>query len=144
MSDDPLWRRTETGWVPADEQSQELFSSFAVGDVCRFKPRKMRNPAFHRKFFALLKICVDSTEGWTVDSLRKYLAIETGFFVPYTFPARPGIVLREAKSISFGKMDADDFHKFYNDAINVMIRDVVPHISEQELRDAVEQELVRA
>jgi hypothetical protein len=79
-----------------------------------------------------------------VDSLRKYLAIETGHFVPYTFPARPGIVLREAKSISFSKMDADDFHKFFNDAINIMLRDVVPHISEQELRDAVEQELVRA
>jgi hypothetical protein len=144
VSDDPLWRRTLTGWLPADEQAQELFSSFAVGDVCRFKPRKMRNPAFLRKFFALVSLCVDSTEGWTVDSLRKYVAIETGHFTPYTFPARPGIVLREAKSISFGKMDSDTFTAFFNDAINVMIRDVVPHISEQELRDAVEMTLATA
>lgn len=144
MSDDPLWRRTLTGWAPADEEAQELFLAFKAGDVCRFKPRKMRNEGHHRKFFALIKICVQNTDGWTKDSLREYVAIKTGHCIIYTFPAMPDYVFRKAKSISWAKMDQTEFEAFYNRAIDVMLRDVVPHIPEKELRAAVEMELIAA
>ena len=145
MADEaPLWRRSLAGWQPADPEAQELFDAFKVGDVCRFKPTKVRNAAFLRKFFALVRLCVDNTEGWDVQSLREYVAIECGFFTPYTIPVMPGVVLRRPKSISFAKMDAEQFDKFFSKAINVLLRDVVPHISERELRDAVEMNLVMA
>ena len=144
MSDDPLWRRGVAGWQPADPEAEELFHGFTVGDVCRFKPRKMRNPGHHRKLFALIKMCVDNTEGWTVESLREYVAIECGYFTTFTFPAKPGYVFRKAKSISYANLDQTGFDKLFNRAIDVMIRDVVPHISAKELRDAVEINLVTA
>ncbi len=144
MTDAPLWRRSLAGWQPADAEAQELFDAFKVGDVCRFKPSKVRNPAFHRLFFALIKLCVENTEGWEVQSLREYVAIETGWFTPYTIPVMPGVVLRRPKSISFAKMDAAAWEVFFSKAIDVLIRDVVPHISAKELRDAVELNLVMA
>jgi hypothetical protein len=142
--DDPLWRRAETGWVPADEEAQELFSAFKLGEVCRFKPRKMRNEGHHRKFFALIKMVVQNSDGWTVESLREYVAIECGWFTAFTFPAQPGFVFRKAKSISWGKMDQTQFDVFFNKAIDVLIKNVVPHISAKELRDAVEMNLAVA
>lgn len=144
MSDDPLWRRSIAGWIPADDEAQEIFLAFKAGDVCRFKPRKMRNEGHHRKFFALIKMVVQNTDGWTIDSLREYVAIETGWFVVYTFPSKPGFVFRKAKSISWAKMDQVAFEAFFSKAIDILIRDVVPHISAKELRDAVEMELVLA
>jgi hypothetical protein len=144
MNDDPLWRRGVAGWQPSDPQAQELFDAFKVGDVCRFKPTRVRNAAFLRKFFALVRLCVDNTEGWDVQSLREYVAIQTGWFEPYTIPVMPGVVLKRPKSISFAKMDSESFNTFFSKAINILLRDVVPHISERELRDAVEMNLVMA
>ena len=144
MSDDPLWRRSLSGWVPADDEAQELFTAFKVGDVVRFKPRKMRNPGHHRKWFALLKMCADNAEGWTVESLKEYVAIETGWFTAFTFPAKPGFVFRKAKSISWASMDQIEFEKFFSRSIDILIRDVVPHIPAKELRDAVELNLAVA
>lgn len=144
MTDAPLWRRGVAGWQPADPEAQELFEAFKVGEVVRFKPAKMRNEGHHRKFFALIKMCVQNSEGWTKDSLREYVAIKTGHFVAYTFPAMPGYVFRKAKSISWAKMDQVAFEAFYSRAIDVLLRDVVPQIPEKELRDAVEMQLVTA
>ena len=144
MSDDPLWRRGVAGWQPSDPQAQELFDAFKVGDVCRFKPTRVRNAAFLRKFFALVRLCVDNSDGWTVQSLREYVAIETGWWSVYTIPVLPGVILKRPKSISFAKMTSDEFETFFSSAINVLLLNVVPHIQERELRDAVENELVRA
>lgn len=140
----PLWRRSVAGLVPADAAAQERFEALRVGDVVRCKPTKMRNEKFHRKFFALLNLCLKNADGWTDESLFDYLKIQTGHFTPMTFPAAPGYVFRKPKSISWASMDAVDFEKFFNAAINVMLKDVVPHIPEAELRDAVELELVMA
>lgn len=144
MSDAPLWRRGVAGWQPADPEAQELFEAFRVGDVCRFKPTRVRNAAFLRKFFALIRLCVENTDGWDVQSLREYVAIETGWFTPYTIPVLPGVVLKRPKSISFAKMSSEDFDRFFSKAINVLLRDVVPHINERELRDAIEMQLAVA
>ena len=144
MADEPLWRRGVAGWVPADEAAQELFEAFNLGDVTRFHTPKIRNAAHLSKFFVLVKLCVQNSDGWTVQSLREYVAIETGWFTPYTIPVLPGVVLKRPKSISFASMDQTKFEAFYNAAINVLLKDVVPHIPEGELRAAVENELVRA
>lgn len=144
MSDDPLWRRTLTGWAPADPEAQELFLAFKAGDVCRFRPRKMRNAGHHRKLFALIKMCVDNSDGWTTESLLDWVKLETGHFEPYSFPTMPGVVLRRPKSISFASMDQSEFEAFFSRAIDVLIKDAVPHISAKELRDAVEMNLVMA
>jgi hypothetical protein len=139
-----MWRRSVAGWVPADEEAQEIFEGFRVGEFARFKAPKVRNPRFHRKFFALIRLCVQNTEGWDTQSLREYVAVETGWFTPYTIPVLPGVVLKRAKSISFAKMDDLAFERFFTRAMDVLLEKVVPHIPEAELRAAVENELVMA
>jgi hypothetical protein len=139
-----LWRRSIGGFIPADPEAQELFDKLDPGQVVRAEVKRMRHPAHHRKLFALLKLCVENSEGWSTESLLDYLKIETGHFTPITFPAMPGYVFKKPKSISFGNMGQDAFEKFYSAAIDVMLRDVVPHIPADELRSAVEMQLVVA
>lgn len=141
MTDAPLWRRGVAGWQPADPEAHALFEAFKVGEVVRFKPAKMRNAKFHRKYWALINLCVKNTEGWTAESLSDYIKIKTGHFTPFVLPVAPDVIVRKPKSISFSAMDDIQFGLFFETAINAMIRWVVPHISAEELRNAVELEL---
>ena len=48
--------KTERGLAPATEADQETIQSWKVGQVVHGKFARMRNAAFHRKFFALLDL----------------------------------------------------------------------------------------
>lgn len=140
----PLWRRAPGGFIPADPEAEEAFAATKVGEVVRMKPAKPRNVLHHRKYWALVNLCAKNADGWTAESLSDYLKVKTGHFTPMTIPVAPDVIIRKPKSISFAAMDQMEFEKFYDRALDVMVRWVVPHIPKQELRDAVELELVMA
>lgn len=54
--------KTERGLAPATEADKETIQSWKVGQVVHGKFARMRNAAFHRKFFALLKLAFDYWE----------------------------------------------------------------------------------
>ena len=141
--------KTASGaFVPATEEDAEAAKRFRVGEVCRMELRAMRNGAFHRKFFALLKIAFDmwaetkpahEYHGRPVlpdfDRFRRDVTIMAGFFRP-VWNAR-GELRVEAESIAFGSMTEERFEALYSATINVILSKILPGrgLTEEQLRE---------
>ena len=82
-------------WLPADDAALEFRRRFKVGEVAHGDFAKMRNPAFHKKYMALLNLGFDNWEPGEIDSdhgipeknfdrFRKDVAIMCGFYTLVT------------------------------------------------------------
>ena len=127
----------------------EVLSKWKAGDAIRCKVSKMRNPQFHRKYFALLNYAFDHWEpdenpteslGLAVPPeknfkrFRKDVTISCGYYdLVYDIK---GNIHANAKSISFGKMDEHEFSELYEKTISFLIRNVIRNHTREDL-DAV-------
>jgi hypothetical protein len=152
--------KTATGYalMPAHETDLEAVKKLPNGQPIRCKVTRVRNPLFHRKFFALMNHLFDIWEPPVVmaahelaqgyfdadlaqpeknfDRFRKDLTILAGF---YTHQFRvDGSVRVEPKSISFANMDEDEFEQLYDKMIDVGIKYVARNYTGPELRAVVD------
>ncbi|HIF9483147.1 TPA: DUF1367 family protein [Photobacterium damselae] len=155
--------------VPLTDDDKAIIEKKRVGTVIECDFKTIRNPMFHRKYFALLNLGFDYWEpkGGTVspaergllmrfvkmlaqyggelqtlqdiasgylehlsehraqleieksfEAYRKWVIIESGFYDVVVLPN--GTIRREAKSISFAKMDDVEFNELYNSSFNVL------------------------
>ncbi|EKO3565450.1 DUF1367 family protein [Vibrio metschnikovii] len=79
-----LVRSKTGGLAPLSPEDDEILKRYRVGDVIEFPklPNKVRNPQFHRKYMALLKLGFDYWEpigGTLCPSENKLLDNYTGF-----------------------------------------------------------------
>jgi hypothetical protein len=141
--------KTSSGaFVPATEEDAAAAKRFRVGEVSRVELKAMRNGAFFRKYFALLKIAFDmwaetqpaqEYHGRSVlpdfDRFRRDVTIMAGFFRP-VWNAR-GELRVEAESIAWSSMTEERFEKLYSATINVILQKILPGrgLTEQGLRD---------
>jgi hypothetical protein len=116
--------------------------------------KRIRNYEFHKKFFALVNYAYefwepaplpDSPEHrWrkkvtpekNMDRFRKDLTILAGWYDAHY--RVNGEVRIEAKSISFAAMDEDEFEKLYSATIDVILKHVCTQMTEERLRDIVD------
>jgi len=145
--------KTANGFlVPASDEDSEKARKWKVGAVIRCEVTQMRNPLFHRKFFALVRLAYDAWsevmpdreyKGVRVqpsfDRFRRDLAILAGHCKP-VFAAN-GEVRLEADSISFSQMSEETFEKLYSATITVILEKILPNrgYTDEGLRDLVEQ-----
>lgn len=134
--------------IPCDPGAQEFITKLKAGAGVRAKITKVRNIGFHRKFFALLNIGFEAWEtpqgeyaGVKIekefDRFRKDVVILAGYYTPvYNMK---GEVRLEAKSISFGSMEQDEFEKVYSAVANVLLRKVLTRYTREDLDRVVEQ-----
>ena len=180
--------KTSGGLVPHTEHDKATFNKWKLGAIVSGNFKQVRNPKFHRKFFALLNLTFDYYEpssgvltadekriatkifmtldnhndknGFfinfgrefmrseseqrraTIESIekafepfRKWLTIEAGFYdeIPV-----PGGVVKEAKSISFSKMEDIEFSQLYKSVFDVCWRFVLSRVfkCEEEAEEA--------
>ncbi|MBW2600152.1 MAG: DUF1367 family protein [Deltaproteobacteria bacterium] len=125
--------KTATGLFPADEDSKELYDKIKTGNTVTAEIRTVRNPAFMRKYFSLLKLGFDAWEPGEVDSVhgkpeknfdrfRKDITILCGHY--HLVVRLNGDVRVEADSIAFGNMTEETFEKLYNQTINVLLKNI--------------------
>ena len=123
---------------PADEVATDAIRKFPAGEVYEIEIKRPRNLKFHRKAFALMQLAYENQENYTeFDKFRRALVIEAGYFDDLRL--LDGTTVREAQSLSFAKMDEDDFGKLYNALINTILRVVLPGVGRPELEAQVEQ-----
>ena len=81
-----------------------------------------RNYEFHKKFFALCKIGCEysKTVEMPFDAFREYITIKAGYAEIYLTPK--GKFVR-AKSISFAKMEQEEFEMLYSRVLDKIILD---------------------
>lgn len=134
--------------MPADPGATEFIEQLKLGIGVRAKITKVRNIGFHRKFFALLQIGFEAWEtpqgeyaGMKIEKeferFRKDVTILAGFYTPvYNMK---GEVRLEAKSISFGSMEQDEFENVYSAVANVLLRKVLTKYTREDLDAVVER-----
>jgi hypothetical protein len=147
--------RTQLGFSPADDEASEAMRRFPLGSIAKFDVKLMRNGAFFRKWWALVKVGYDY---WTetcepmmfkgqpvlpdFDRFRHDITIMAGFYRP-VWNAK-GEMRVEAESIAWASMSEERFGKLYNATVAALLKLVFngkrgPRWTEEELRMTVEQ-----
>jgi hypothetical protein len=125
--------------------------NLAPGEIAEVAVVVPRNPRFHRKFFALLKIGFDAWEptlthdGQPVakdfDQFREDVTIMAGHYMQ-TWTLDGEMRLR-AKSISFGRMDETEFERVYSSVADVLLGKVLKGYKDRAELDRVVDHIMR-
>lgn len=120
MSERALFRHGLEGFVPFNDEAQEFASRCKLGDIVELKPVKVRNGAYHRLFFAMLKLISDNSQPHISEKAALHFAkIASG----------TGDVVTDSRgethfipgSISFAKLDQAGFEAFVQSAIPPLV-----------------------
>lgn len=121
------------GWEPANEKAISFHKKAAPGGIAHGDFSMVRNPGFHRKYFALLNIgflnwqpeMVETRWGLPVkdfDTFREIVTILGGHReLVFRLNGEPRM---KAKSISFANMEEPEFRELYSKTIDVLIKNV--------------------
>lgn len=152
-----LFQKGSTGLVSACQEATDWLSKKKLGATILVEPREMRNGAFFRKYWALVKLGFDywsevaapiEYRGQPVlpefDRFRKDVTILAGFYHPVV--NLKGEVRIEAESLKWASMTEETFAKLYDATIQVLLAKVFngrvcKHWTEQQLRDVAAQVL---
>lgn len=150
-----LFQKGSTGLVPACEEATQWLTKKKLGVTILVEPREMRNGAFFRKWWALVKLgydywseCAQTIEfrGQPVlpdfDRFRKDVTISAGFYFPVV--NLKGEVRIEPESLKWGSMTEERFVKLYDATIQVLLQRVFngrvcKEWTEEELRNVAAQ-----
>jgi hypothetical protein len=138
---------------PADQQAAEYLSKLKLGEVVKVKATRMRNPQFHRKFFALLNLAFDAWEpventyrGEAVrknfEQFRNDVTVLAGYYE--TAVTLKGETRLTAKSISFGSMGQDEFEALYSAVVDVVLARILTKYTRDDLDEVIERLLAFA
>lgn len=107
--------------IAAHDSDLELIKKMTTGEMYEFEFKKPRNIKFHRKFFALLNLTYENQQIYNdITRMRKELTKAVGYYE--SFLNHKGVLVYEAKSISFASMDEIEFSQFYNKFLDVIIK----------------------
>lgn len=129
-----------TSLVPVDDIGREALKRFKQGEIITVDLKKPRNPQFHRKFFAMLKIIFENQEYFSsLESLRHVCLIEIGECE--LIRMKGGKEYYKPHSMNFASMDELAFGLLYDKAVQWVITTVIPGLEAKGLDDMVSMEL---
>ena len=138
-------RVTPYGLVPLYDSDHDLKQRLRVGSTVRCRVSLPRNYRFHKKFFALVRLTFDNlplplVERWNVrsenDMLRRFKR-DLGYYSSTVNDLGEREI--EYRSISFSAMDEEEFERFYDDCVNLVLYGYIPGINRQDLLEEVER-----
>lgn len=150
-----IFQKGATGLLPACEEAAEWLKKKKLGSTILVEPREMRNGAFFRKWWALVKLGYDywsesvqtiEFKGQPVlpdfDRFRKDVTISAGFYYPVV--NLKGEVRIEPESLKWASMTEERFEKLYSATIHVLLQrvfngKVCKQWSEEDLRSVTNQ-----
>lgn len=122
---DGLFRKSFGYLRPADEEAQEIVAGMGRDEVVRVTVRRVRNPRFHRLFFALMNLVWQHQDRFVSrEALLTYVKIGVGHVE--TVILDDGRTVYIPKSISFAKLDEHDFRKFFDAVVRLLVERVLP------------------
>ena len=125
--------KTIAGFTPSDVPTEDWARTIKMGDMVGADFKKVRNPAFLRKYFALLHLGFDNWVPGEINSeygvpeknfeqFREDTTILAGYY--HLVIRMNGSVRVVADSISFANMEEEKFEKLYNSTINVFLKHI--------------------
>ena len=122
-----------------DMAALEVMQKWKIGDVVSATVRRPRNPQHHKKLFAMLQIVWEGTAVQDryprVENLLDALKLALGHCEPVSLP--DGTAAMKVKSIAFESMAQDEFEKFYDEAVDIIVTRLVPHLDREDLEAQV-------
>jgi hypothetical protein len=124
---------------PVDPHSAEIWADLPRGKVLGATIRQKRNVDHHRKFFALLNVVWPHQELYsTTDQLLDGIKLATGHTRDVMHPETGERFLAPA-SIAFDKMDQGAFEQFYDRAVDLICRRIIPGVGRADLEREVNE-----
>ena len=122
--------------VPVTEWDRDRLLDVPEGKDLSIKISRTRSARQHRLFWALMQIVVDNHPFYIRgEQLVEWLKVRLGYVDEIMF--HDGSMMTKVSSISFTSMGQDEFQKFFNLALHVIITEVVP-VSREQLLDQLE------
>lgn len=121
------------GFWPADERAEDFARGVREGEIIKSDMKRPRNGAQHRLYFALLsKVQENTDDRWpNTDALLQAVKIALGHFD--TMQLVDGRIVPHPRSISFGSMPQDDFRRFFDDTVKLVITKIIPGLDRNDL-----------
>ena len=141
-------RKLYDSFVPTDLVSIEAMECMPMNAEFKCVFTLPRNLKFHRKLFVLFGIAFDAFDLGEIrykgvivkknmERFRKDITIKAGFYdVVFNLE---GELRLEAKSISFAKMDDEEFGRLYNECINVILEKVLTNYTKDDINEQVDR-----
>ena len=116
--------------APGSDIEEARMARFKNNCMHEIEIKQPRNPAFHGKVFSFFNYCFDywkppgeySDRAGQFDVFRKHLTCLSGYYESYY--SINGDVRIEAKSISYGNMDQEEFEQFYHDLVQAAMKHI--------------------
>jgi hypothetical protein len=134
-------RNTETGLIPLYDSDLYERKKLKIGEDYEVEIHKARNIQFHKKYFALIKCAwLNLPEQYDElyphpDNFRKAVQIMAGFYDTYYL--LDGTQIIDTKSIAFDSMDEIEFKEVYSKVLDVIIKNILPLNTEQEIEQEI-------
>jgi hypothetical protein len=127
--------KKDSGLSPYDDEAREGFKKFTPGDVLSIEVKRVRNYNHHKTMFRLINLVLENTDRFSNKTqVLDYLKFKVG---EYTTRIIDQTVITELNSISFDSMDQDHFNVFFSDSINVILTDLLPGNTREEIVNEV-------
>lgn len=139
---------TEHGLVPFGEEAEAWFNKQPIGSAMHGTITKIRNPRFHRKFFAMLNVAFKNYE-WpkvetnygrvtvSFDLFRDFVICKAGHYEAALTPL--GEVRVRPKSIAWDQMDEDEFQKLYSDVLDHILMNYLDRWTGHDMEAAIQR-----
>lgn len=138
--------KSAAGLVPSDAMAAEWLAKVQIGKAVNAKVSLPRNGNYHRKFFAMLNVAYANHDWPSVQSqfgpvktsfemFRKYVTVKAGHYEMDITPR--GEIRAEPKSISWAKMDEEEFQRLYSDVLDVILMEFLNNWTSGDMDHAV-------
>ena len=110
--------KTPFGLKPVSDEDIKRLKKIEEGEVIVAEYTKSRNYRFLKKYMALIQLMWENDSlNLTRERYRKEMEIAAGYFEAYE--GYNGELRREPKSISFGKMEEEEFEQLFHDMLQI-------------------------
>jgi hypothetical protein len=123
--------------MPFGPEAEAWMGSTKQGQVIEVDATRPRNTPFHRKYFALLNYAYENWDIEEIDATKNFdrfrddITILAGYYEKYY--RTDGSVRIEAKSISFAKMEQQEFDALYSKTLDILLANILPSHTPEEI-----------
>lgn len=136
--------RSPFGLSGAYDEDREAIKKLKHDEIYEVDIKLQRNPAFHRKYFALFRLAWEfqneDTQSWfgSMDAWRKAVEVAAGHCgKAYSLTINDWVEI--PKSIAFDKMKEEEFQDLYERVKHVLFTVFLPDIAEEDFFEALKE-----
>lgn len=134
--------RSPFGLSGVYDDDREAIKKLKHDEIYEVDIKLQRNPAFHRKYFALFRVAWEyqneDTQSWfgSMDAWRKAVEVAAGHCEKvYSLTLNDWVEI--PKSIAFDKMKEEEFQDLYERVKHVLFTIFLPDIAEEDFFEAL-------